>query len=93
MVALEAMACGMPVIATDAGAVNEIVEQILVAEKSPQELADAIRLLTGNPELRREQGRRNRTIIEQQYSRSNVEQFASELVKVNLVPDQLDDRE
>lgn len=93
VVLMEAMACGMPVVATDAGAVNEIVEQILVAEKSPQELADAIRLLARNPEFRREQGRRNRAIIEQQYSRSNVEKFSSELVKVELLSGRLDGRE
>jgi len=92
VVLMEAMACGMPVVATDAGAVNEIVEQVLVAEKAPRELAEAIRMLAVNPDLRREQGRRNRAIIEQQYSRRNVEQFAIELGKVELASEQPDGR-
>lgn len=85
VVLMEAMACGIPVVATDAGAVNEIVEQILVAEKSSQELADAIRKLALNQDLRRELGQRNREIVVRQHSRSNVERFATELEKVELV--------
>ncbi len=46
LVILEAMACGKPVVATDVGGVNEIVEDqrtgLLVPEKSPESLAKAL---------------------------------------------------
>lgn len=87
VVLMEAMACGMSIVATDAGAVNEIVEQILVAEKSPEQLAAAIRTLAIDPELRHEHAARNRKIIEQCFSISNVEQFAADLSSVRLIDD------
>jgi len=51
--ALEAMARGCPVIATTAASIPEVVGNagILVAPRSPYELADAVRRLLGNPEL------------------------------------------
>jgi glycosyltransferase involved in cell wall biosynthesis len=48
----EAMACGVPVIATTGGALPEVVGDagILVPPRSPQALADAIGRLMDNPE-------------------------------------------
>jgi glycosyltransferase involved in cell wall biosynthesis len=55
---LEAMAAGLPVVATDAGSILEILENgrdgILVAQRDPLALADAIETLVRNP-YRRQQ--------------------------------------
>jgi glycosyltransferase involved in cell wall biosynthesis len=77
---MEAMACGLPVVATDAGAVNELVEDILVTEQSSLELANAIRTLIHNPALRREQGKRNRSIVMKKHNRNNFDKFAAALI-------------
>jgi len=82
VVLMEAMACGLPVVATRCGAVGELVKEILVDEGSPEQLAAAIRLLSEDPALRRRQGERNRQIVEDEYSISNVERFANELVSL-----------
>jgi len=58
--AAEAMACGVPVVCTTAGALPEVVEHdktgILVPPKNPQALATAIKTLMDNAELRWEMG-------------------------------------
>ncbi|MFC1978717.1 glycosyltransferase family 4 protein [Chloroflexota bacterium] len=58
--AAEAMACGVPIIGTTAGALPEVIEDnvtgILVPPKNPQALAQAIKTLIDNPELRCKMG-------------------------------------
>ena len=60
----EALASGLPVVGSSVGAIPEIVEQgnngLLVRPGDVRALADAIARLAGNPQLRREMGRRNR---------------------------------
>lgn len=59
----EAMACGKPVIATDVGGIPEQVTKetgILVAPKDIAGLADAIKLLSGNPRLREKMGKQGK---------------------------------
>jgi glycosyltransferase involved in cell wall biosynthesis len=85
VVLMEAMACGLPVVATRCGAVDEIVENILVDEHSPEQLAQAIKKLALDPELRREHGQRNRRIVEEKYSSANVERFAQSLLSLDKV--------
>jgi glycosyltransferase involved in cell wall biosynthesis len=57
---LEAMASGLPVVATDAGSISEVVtgrrEGLLVEQRNGAALADAIRSLLGSPETRRRMG-------------------------------------
>ncbi len=59
-VAVEALALGVPVVATDAGGVTEIVDHgvdgLLVKPEDPADLARAIEKLYRQPELRRKMG-------------------------------------
>jgi glycosyltransferase involved in cell wall biosynthesis len=70
--ALEALACGLPVIAFDAGGVPEIVRDgltgLLVEPANPQALASAIEELVGNPERRKEMSANCRRIAVQEYA-------------------------
>ena len=61
-VLLEAMASGLPIVATDVSAIPEVVGDagILVPPRNPTALASAIRLLIDDPAKRREMGRRGR---------------------------------
>lgn len=58
--AMEAMACGIPVVATDVGAVREVVEDgvtgFVVLPLNPQAIADATLRLLGDEELRSRMG-------------------------------------
>lgn len=59
--AVEAMACELPVVASAAGALPEVVGQegtgLLVPPRNPRALAQAIAYLLDNPALRRQMGR------------------------------------
>jgi len=58
-VIMEAMACGIPVIYTNIRALPEAAEGcgIMVEQKNPQQIADAIETLMKNPELCRKYGK------------------------------------
>lgn len=83
VVLMEAMACGMPVIATDAGAVKELVEEVLVSEKSGEEIANAIRTFMNNPELRSQHTERNIAIVREKHGIENAEKFAIKLLELS----------
>lgn len=72
LVILEAMAAGIPVVATDVGGPREIVENgvsgLLVAPRAPRELAEAIASILANPELRARLSRNGRERVERHYS-------------------------
>lgn len=59
--ALEAMACGKPIVATDAGGTREAVDEgrtgFVVPVRGPQAMADRLRTLIGSAELRAQMGR------------------------------------
>jgi len=61
MVALEALACGRPVVASRVGGLSAVVDHgvngLLVAPGSPGELADALLMLLGNENYREALGR------------------------------------
>lgn len=69
---LEAMATGLPVIATAVGGNNELVEEgrsgRLVPASNPAQLADAIIELAQQPEVARAMGQHGRRLVEQNYS-------------------------
>ncbi len=68
--AAEAMACGVPLICSDGGALPEVVGDgaRLVAAGNVESLVDALRELIGNAELRVQLGERGREHILQQLS-------------------------
>jgi D-inositol-3-phosphate glycosyltransferase len=72
MVPLEAMACGRPVVATAVGGlVDTVVDGAtgwLVPAKDPRALADAVKCLLHDEELRREFGRTGRRRVDTRYS-------------------------
>jgi D-inositol-3-phosphate glycosyltransferase len=61
MVALEAMACGTPVVASEVGGLAYLIQDGMtgfhVPDRDPVELAGKIRLLLENAELRQEMSR------------------------------------
>ena len=71
-VLLEAMACGLPVVATDVGANNEVISSgkngFLVPPKSPKIMAEAIISLLNDSSMRRKIGEEARKTIETKYT-------------------------
>jgi D-inositol-3-phosphate glycosyltransferase len=71
MTALEAMACGKPVVATAAGGLAYLVPDEggrKVPPRDPAALAEALYEVLANAELRRMMGRHNRQVVERRYS-------------------------
>jgi glycosyltransferase involved in cell wall biosynthesis len=75
-VLIEAAACGRPIVATDAPGCREIVRHaengLLVPVHNSRALADALRVMVLNEDVRINMGRRGREIV--------VEEFSSEIV-------------
>jgi len=71
LVLLEAMASARPVVAAAVPGIAGVVEQdatgLLVPPESPQALADSIRRLVDDPELRARLGRRGREVVAERY--------------------------
>lgn len=71
-VLLEAMACGLPVVATDVSGNKEVVEDgkngLLVPPKSPHMMAEAISTLIEDEELRMKLGKNARKTIEEKFT-------------------------
>ena len=70
---MEAMAWGKPVIATRHAGNTELVEKMLVEEKNIDELSGAIEYLLDNPKEWKRMGEKNKKIIKDRYSKSNVD--------------------
>jgi glycosyltransferase involved in cell wall biosynthesis len=81
--AIEAMAAGLPVVASDLNALPEIVSDgssgLLVPQDDPASLAQAIDRLGQNPELRRKLGEEGRRLAEQRF---DLSQNARRLLQV-----------
>jgi colanic acid/amylovoran biosynthesis glycosyltransferase len=78
----EAMAFGKPIITTRHVEIPRVVSEILVDERDPYSLAQAIRTLYDSPALRAELGRRNREIAEQLFSTENTVKTATLLASI-----------
>lgn len=72
LVLLEAMACGLPVVATDVGDVRAILPEcaqaLVVPKEDPAALGAALRTVLGDPGLRQRLGFENRRVAEQHYA-------------------------
>lgn len=75
-VLIEAAACRRPLVTTDTPGCREIVKDgvngLLVPPRDALALADALRQLISNPQLRQEMGARGRRIVEEEYSAEKV---------------------
>ena len=80
---LEAMASGLPVIATDVGGCCEVIENgrngILISPGSPEQMARAIKRLALDEGLRRALGDAARQTIEQRFSIDRMVRQVEEL--------------
>ena len=80
---LEAMAAGLPVVATRVGDVDRAVDDgitgFVVPVKSPERLADALRPLLTDAELRARMGAAARTRVEQHFSSTVTARAVSDL--------------
>ena len=69
---LQAMAMGKPVVASDVGAIKEVVFDgktgFLVKPKNPKLIAESVVALYKNPEMLKEFGKEGRRLIEENYS-------------------------
>ncbi len=69
---LEAMACGLAVVATEVGGVPEVVAAdrtgLLVSPEEPDALAGAMERLVGDAELRADMGRKGRKTVAERFS-------------------------
>jgi len=77
IVQLEAMAAGLPVISTELGTGTSVVNQhsvtgFVVEPAEPHALAQAIRVLQANPELRHHMGRQAQQRVQQEYTQAHM---------------------
>jgi glycosyltransferase involved in cell wall biosynthesis len=77
-VLLEAAACARPIVATKVRGCSEIVRDgdngFLVSPRDPESLAQAIRLLIEDPQLRARMGTRSREIVVEEFSSERIVQ-------------------
>ena len=80
IVAIEAMAVGLPIVVPDSGGIREIVEHgvngLLYPALNHQALAAAMVTFTNEPTLRESMGAAGRTIVEERFS---VQQYLAKL--------------
>jgi glycosyltransferase involved in cell wall biosynthesis len=83
IVALEAMSCGTPVVASNIGAIPEVVREgktgFLFPPGNVQELAEKINRILGDAELRTALGRAGRELAESEYTWDRVARKTAEI--------------
>lgn len=88
LAAAEAMACGLPVVATDCSALPELVDHgrggLLCAPGDAVAFANSINRLATSASLRREMGEYNRARIEKQFTVSHMVRAYSDLFEETL---------
>lgn len=89
MVLLEAMACGVPVVATKSGAIAETVGEagILVSPNSWPELAGALKKLILDEKLRQSLSKKGRRRVENQFERRKIAQKIEKIYQKVLAID------
>lgn len=75
-VIVEAMAAGLPIIATDQGAIRESVKDglngFIVEKKSPDQIAEKIKFLIENPEIRKKMGEESRRLYQENFTEAKM---------------------
>jgi glycosyltransferase involved in cell wall biosynthesis len=93
IVNLEALACGLPIVASAIGGIPDIVKDgvngLLVSPKNPGALADAITYLLKNEDVRRKMGKKGREMVKK-YSWEEIagrmEKIYKELINASNSP-------
>jgi len=78
----EAMACGVPVVATASGGIPELVDEscgVLVRPRDARAIAEALQLLGGQPELRRQMALAGREKIVREFNLDRSTAMRAEL--------------
>jgi glycosyltransferase involved in cell wall biosynthesis len=69
---LEAMAYGLPIVATDVGGIPEIIEHgktgLLIPPRQPEAIVEALSYLFAHPDVRKELGAAGRKVLEEKFS-------------------------
>ncbi len=88
LVILEAMASGLPIIATDTGAISDMVidgeNGFIVEKQRPDQIAEKIRLLLTDSNLRKRMGRKNRERYLKYYTKDKFISKLAETFKETL---------
>jgi glycosyltransferase involved in cell wall biosynthesis len=83
IVNIEAMACGIPVIASDTGGIKDIIDNrkdgILVPTNNPEKLAEAIQYLLENEDIRVKLGINGKKKVEKEFS---LDYVTKQLIKI-----------
>jgi len=87
---LEAMACGIPVVASRAGGLPELLQHektgLLFEAGSPESLASVLRRLISNPELGRSIGAAARSSVRERFDSSTIAAEVDALYRGLLIP-------
>ncbi len=75
-VIVEAMAAGLPIIATDQGAITESVKDgingFIVEKKTPEQIAEKIKFLIENPEVIKKMGKESRRLYHENFTEEKM---------------------
>jgi len=87
MAMLEAMSCGLPVIASAVGGIPDIVQPmrngILIPAGQPAEIAKSVSMLQKDEALRRMLGAKGKRTVEEKYNRKDwMKQIEREYLKL-----------
>ncbi len=84
-VIVEAMAAGLPIISTDQGAITESVidgvNGFIVEKKNPKQIAEKIKYLIDNPDIRKKMGKKSRELYLEKFTEEKMVENISKAFK------------